>query len=395
VHIDVSQTRRDRVRILLLCEGDAETWDSWSGLTRSVVSHLRSEGHVVICGDVDVRGFDKYVTALKSFSPTRQRWWVKYHLGPAGFRSRSRRASKLAKLHASSVDVVLQIGASFQLDESCNLPFVLYCDSNIELAREGSHSGFSEAATLRDSEVAGIRAREAEVYARARHIFTISDKLRRVFVDRFNVAEDRLETVHAGPNFELGDAPEVPARNDSRSPVILFIGRAFHRKGGDVLVQAFKLVREQLPEAQLLVIGPDELPDEIRQAAGVEFLGFVDKGTEAGRTSLQRAYERATVFCLPTRFEPFGVVFLEAMYFALPCVGPNAWAVPEIISDGITGSLVPPEDPRALAATLLDLLTHPQKAAVQGLAGKKRLHDQFTWTHVARRISSTLERMFK
>ena len=107
---------------------------------------------------------------------------------------------------------------------------------------------------------------------------------------------------------------------------------------------------------------------------------------------MSEAYSSAQVFCLPTRFEPFGVVFLEAMHYELPCVGPRAWAVPEIIEDGVTGLVVAPEDPSALAAALLTLLADPLKSAAFGKAGKIRVHERFTWEHVVRRITAAMTR---
>src|SRR5690606_12176833 len=120
-------------------------------------------------------------------------------------------------------------------------------------------------------------------------------------------------------------------------PTVLFIGRQFERKGGDLLLRAFARVRRALPEAELLIIGPAEIPGD---HAGVTSLGFVSKDRPGGWEAIAEAYRRADVFCLPTRFEPFGIVFVEAMHFGVPCVGPDAWAVPEIIDDGRTGLTV-------------------------------------------------------
>jgi glycosyltransferase involved in cell wall biosynthesis len=381
------------MRILLLCEGDAETWDSWSGLSRSVVDHLRADGHTVVCGDVDVKGASKYYTAARTFSPNRTRWWVRYHLGKVGFAARSRRAASILKKFESQVDVVLQVGATFKLPETSRTPYVLYCDSNIELAKAGSQSGFSEAASLSREELEQIREREATVYRGAARILTVSDRLRDTFIDGFSIEPSKVETIYAGPNFPIDETPTVPDRSLDREPVILFIGRAFSRKGGDLLVQAFSLVRQTVADARLVIVGPSTLSDEISGLPGVEVLGFVNKDSAEGRQAILGAYRRAKVFCLPTRFEPFGVVFLEAMHYELPCVGPRAWAVPEIIEDGVTGLLVEPENARALADALVRLLTSPEEASTFGKAGKARLQERFTWTRVVRRMAASMKQV--
>ena len=381
------------MRILLLCEGDAETWDSWSGLSKSVVDHLRADGHTVICGDVDLAGIGKYWTAARTFSRDRRRWWVRYHLGPQGFAARSRRAAGILAKHRGNIDVVLQIGATFQLPKHAGVPYVLYCDSNIKLAMEGAASGYSEAVRLTDAELEQITERESRVYEGAARIFTVSERLRETFVRGFGVPADRVETILAGPNFPIGEAPRVPDRSEAGEPVILFIGRAFDRKGGDVLLDALPIVQRSIPDAKLLIVGPPELPPSAIGRPGVEVLGFVNKDTAEGRRAILDAYARAKVFCLPTRFEPFGVVFLEAMHYGLPCVGPRAWAVPEIIDDQVTGRLVTPEDPQALADALVELLSSPAKAMAFGRAGRARLEQQFTWTHVVRRMTRAIDRL--
>ena len=147
-----------------------------------------------------------------------------------------------------------------------------------------------------------------------------------------------------------------------------------------------------MPDAKLLVVGLDTLPEEFQPPPeGVEILGFLDKSTAEGRSAIFDAYERARVFCLPTQFEPFGVVYLEAMHYELPCVGPDAWAVPELIEDGRTGRLYAPARPEALAEVLVDLLTDRDRSIEMGLAGKRRLHDHFTWPLVVERMTASIE----
>ena len=378
------------MRILILCEGDAETWDSWSGSSKSLVDHLRAAGHVVTCGDADLSGGHRLFTALRNFSPDRKRWWAKYHLGELGFMARSRKATEIVRRHRD-VDFIIQIGATFRILDGDHAPLVMYCDSSIALARAGASSGFSDATALDDVELAAVQGREADVYRSAQMVYTMSERLRRSFIDDLGLSPARVHTIHAGANFPIGESPEVPPRREHRAPTVLFLGRAFHRKGGDLMLRAFKSVRERVPDARLLVVGPDQLPPEFGEAQpGVEFVGFIDKSQDDGRARLLRAYAEATVFCLPTRFEPFGVAFLEAMHYELPCIGPTMWAVPEIIDDGRTGLLVPPEDAARLADAVVELLSDPARAAAMGEAGKRRLEGHFTWPHVIERLTTSL-----
>lgn len=377
------------MRLLILAEGDAETWDSWSGISRSVVDHLRAAGHTVVCGDAELYGAARYRAALRSVAWPKRRWSVRFRLGPAGFAARSAAAQRALDAHAAQVDAVLQFGATFRVRVPAGLPLALYCDSNFEYSRDGIATGQSEAAALSPAESAGVRAREAEVYGSADLIFTLSERLRSTFVERFGIAPARVRTVLAGANFPIGAEPPVPAVRGDGPPTILFAGRAFLRKGGDRMLDAFAALRRRMPEARLIILGPEQLPGGV-VPEGVELLGYVDKSTPEGRARLFDAYARAQVFCLPTRFEAFGIVYLEAMHYELPCIGPRQWAVPEIIADGATGLLVPPEDTAALADALERLLRDPARARAMGLAGKARLRERFTWAHVVRRMTESL-----
>ena len=154
-----------------------------------------------------------------------------------------------------------------------------------------------------------------------------------------------MTTVGAGVNFDSGyDRPKV---YDGRT--ILFVGKDFVRKGGPYLLEAFDLVRRRLPEARLVIVGPRES----HERDGVHLLGRVDD-----RNRLQQLYAEATLFVMPSLFEPWGNVFTEAMAHGLPCIGTSVGGVPDIIVDGETGYLFPPGDAEAMAEKVLWHFSH-------------------------------------
>ena len=380
------------MNILMLCEGDAETRDCWSGIGKSVLDELRAQGHSVRTADVDLYGPDRWLAAGLSFSRKRDRWGAKYRLSTHGFALRSRRANAVVRSQSSRPDAVLQTGATFETNLPASIPYFLYCDSNIRMAEHGATTGHTDASCLTESELARIRRREGRVYRNAAGIFTISERLRRSFIEDFGVESGRVRAVHAGPNFDaraLASRVASPRRGD-HPPTVLFVGRQFERKGGDLLLAGFKTVRERVPGARLVIIGPEHL--EVQQE-GVEFVGFLEKDRADHRARLLDAYANADVFCLPTRFEPFGIVYLEAMYFGLPCVGTNAWAVPEMIADGVSGYTVPVGDVDALSDRLVRLLNDGALARRMGEAGRTRAEDHFTWRAVVERMTDTMERV--
>jgi len=377
------------MRILWLCEGDAESWNAWSGICKSLVDQLRSDGHVVEVEDVALAGVDKYVAAAATFSPDRHRWGTRFHLSGLPFRLRSRRADGHVAARRGRIDLIVQVGATFQVRPTHGIRYCLCCDSNIRMAQYGASTGYSDAAPLTASDLAAIEDREGRVYRGAAAIFPLSERLRRSFIDDFGIPEQRVHAVYAGPNFTARRAQAVPvAEAAPRPPTVLFVGLQFHRKGGDTLVESFRRVRMRLPNAELVLAG---VPVGYVQGPGIRCLGALDKNQPEGAAALAAAYASADVFALPTRFEPFGIAFVEAMHFGLPCVGPRAWAVPEIIADGETGFTVPVDDVDVLADRLLRLLSDRAMARRMGDAARERARCLFTWPRVVRRMLDVME----
>lgn len=376
------------MNILFLCEGNAESWDAWSGICKSIVDHLRAGGHTVETRNIDLTGADRWIAAAATVTPNRRRWGTRFHLGAAPFALRSRRASRYVAERRSTIDAIVQIGATFEVHGADGIPYFLCCDSNIRMAQYGRSTGYSDASPLSDAELAAIARREATVYRKADAIFPLSERLGRSFVDDFAIPAERVRAIYAGPNF-VSTRPAAAGSGPAATgaPTALFVGLQFHRKGGDVLVESFRRVRAQLPDAQLLLAG---VPAGFVQEPGITCLGILNKNQPAGAAALADAYASADVFVLPTRFEPFGIAFVEAMHFGLPCIGPQSWAVPEIIADGETGFTVPVDNVEALTERLVRLLGDRPLATTMGKAAQARAQRLFTWPHVVGRMTDAM-----
>ena len=138
---------------------------------------------------------------------------------------------------------------------------------------------------------------------------------------------------------------------------IIGIGRFVHKKGFDVLIQAFYQIQNENEQARLILAGsgPElEKCKNLSKSLGIDekvtFLGFVNN------ENIQDLFEKAAVFVLPSRMEAFGVVLLEAMASGVPIVATATGGIPGIITDGINGTLVPPGNPDSLAQAILLLL---------------------------------------
>ena len=372
------------MRIAIVAEGNAETRQSWSGSAFGLLSALRRAGHEVTAIDVELGGIRRTLAAALAFHPRRVTWRERFRLGNSSFRIRSRLAE--AQLRRGRFDAVIQIGATFALSARARqgAAYVVYCDSNIAQALRGRP--YSNATGLLENQVNHVLEREKGVYDSADRVWAMSDALRRSFHTDFAQPEARLATIGAGANRQ---PPEpVPVRPvPGAPPTILFIGKDHRRKGLSLLLEAFKAIRAELPEARLHIAGSNP-PDAA--GPGVHVHGFLSWSNPEHAALQQQLYAQATVFCMPSRYEPFGIVFVEAMLSALPCIGTNAWAMPEIIAAGETGWLVPDGDVAALTAALREALADPERSAAMGRAGRERALALFTWDRVAERAGRDL-----
>ena len=378
-----------RARIAMVCEGDARHPDrAFSGIPNSILIELGRLGHEIETIDCELYGWRRWLMAARLWAPNGKRWRTRFRLSPPAVRARSALAARGFASIRGRTDLVLQFGATFEPPGAGHPPYALYCDWNMALAIQETATGQSPALHLSASEAERINQRERAVYRGAAAIFTMSERLRHAFIRDYDIEPSRVLAVHAGPNIDPSQIPpRQGARPEGRPPTILFVGRDFRRKGGETLLAAFRLVRRELPSARLVIIGPEGLPPE----DGVIQLGFLRRGVPDEWQKLVSAYQEADVFCLPTRYEPFGIVVVEAMFFGLPCVASDIWAIPEMISEGVTGFTVPPEDAEGFARRLVEVLRDPALAARMGEAGRRRAAEQFTWTAAVAKMHQRIE----
>jgi glycosyltransferase involved in cell wall biosynthesis len=163
-------------------------------------------------------------------------------------------------------------------------------------------------------------------------------------------------------------------------------GRLIRQKGVDTLLNAFVKVRQAIPDAALLVVGDGDRRGELEKMA--EDLGISEAVTFAGW--VPQAYKlmpACDLIAMPSRWEGFGLVALEAMGSARPLIASRVSALPEIVVEGETGLLVPPDDPAALAGAITSVLLDRPQALQLGEAGYRRLVNSFS---VNKMIQGTL-----
>jgi phosphatidyl-myo-inositol dimannoside synthase len=183
------------------------------------------------------------------------------------------------------------------------------------------------------------------------------------------------------------------------APVVVCVSRLVARKGQDVLVAAWPRVLARHPSARLLLVGGGPAERSLRRAVAAG--GVADSVVFAGpvdAAELPAHYAAGDVFAMPCRtrragldVEGLGMVFLEAAACGRPVVAGTSGGAPEAVRAGITGHVVDPRSPAAVADTIAGLLADPDGAGAMGAAGRAWVEERWSWTTIAATFADLLE----
>lgn len=207
----------------------------------------------------------------------------------------------------------------------------------------------------------------------------------------YGVAPERVTVVGGGVNPERFHVDVDPRQFKTlfcppEEPLVLFVGRLTPIKGPQVLLEALPGLLSVLPTTRLVLAGDGPLREPLQQRA--QELGLADRVRFLGHVRgqpLAALYRAADVLVAPSLYEPLGLVALEGMVCGTPVVAAASGGLAEIVRDGETGVLVPPNDPRALTSAVARLLTDRGLAARLAAEAADRVRRCYTWAEVATR----------
>jgi glycosyltransferase involved in cell wall biosynthesis len=224
-----------------------------------------------------------------------------------------------------------------------------------------------------------------------RRFHAITGHLADVMSSRLHISRARVDVIPRGRDPDaLGiRTPERRARVrahlgiGAEDPLLLAAARHEYQKGLDLLLKAFSLVVRERPNARLLIAGRDgnqtselrRLTDQLHLADEVRFMGV--------RTDVPDLLCAADVFVLPSRWEGLGSVLLEAMALEAPIVVSDLPTTREILSDGVSAYLVPPQEPGLLARAILDVFADTPSAERRARNARTRFVDRYTIDRVS------------
>lgn len=231
----------------------------------------------------------------------------------------------------------------------------------------------------------GMQTRVAQKLPR---IVTVSSNSFEDIVEGHGVDPDRLHIVHVGvdPDHFKPVAGVAPVRGrimTTASADIAMKGLAF-------LLEALAKLRIEMPEAHLVVIGrPKPNSRATRTIAELGLNPHVEFVSGVSDDRIVELYSEAQVAVVPSLYEGFSLPAVEAMSCGVPLVASTGGALPEVVgADGETAIHVPPGDVEALIDTIGDVLRHPELRETIGSAGRKRVHDNYSWRITAERTAA-------
>ena len=229
--------------------------------------------------------------------------------------------------------------------------------------------------------------------ASAAAVVAVSDGMRADILSAYpEISPERVRVIRNGIDTdEYRPDPDTDVLErygvDLTRPYVIFVGRITRQKGVPVLLRAASGL---IPEAQLVLLaGAADTPEQLAEVTElVEGLRATRSGVfwipeMLPKPEVIQLLTHATVFAIPSVYEPLGIVNLEAMACGTAVAGSRTGGIPEVVAEGETGLLVPPGEPGPLADVLNVLLRDPGRARAMGEAGRKRAVAEFGWPAIA------------
>lgn len=260
------------------------------------------------------------------------------------------------------------------VDREDGVKHYLYCDQTwaLSLAHRTDLADYSRRAVenFEESERAALDSVE--------HVFTFGHYVRDHMITHYGLPPEKVTAVGSG----MGQIEAYDQPKDYSRPHLLFVAKhLFAAKGGNLLVRAFRIAQAQRPDLLLNIVGDPASASHVAAQPGIHFHPHLPW------RELQRLYRVSTLLVQPMLNDPWGQVYLEALLSRTPVIGLHRNGLPEIVENGRHGFLVADADPQALASTILDALSDPQRLAGMGWSGQQHVLQTYSWDAVANRIA--------
>lgn len=217
----------------------------------------------------------------------------------------------------------------------------------------------------------------------------ISNAVKEYMVNREKYEPDRITMIYNSVDlglFDSGDRNVIPRNNNF---LIGSVGRLHPSKGYDTLLKSMPQVIEKFPQVKLMIAGNGTEKDHLEKLCTQLYIS--DKVIFLGRKTpeeIRNLLREINLFVLASNWEGFGLAAVEAMASGIPVVTTKVGGLPEIVEDGRTGFLVPPDQPHTLAERIIYLLKNRNLSIEMGREGRKRVETLFSLNNMIMKLES-------
>lgn len=213
-------------------------------------------------------------------------------------------------------------------------------------------------------------------------IFTENDWTRDFLIHQRHLPEEKVINVACGINLK----PYLGEKDYCKQNLLIVLREGTEKvKGLDLLLEAFKIVKRSIPSCRLSVVGSKMGEDQ----------EGVDTYFNQPRSVTVELFKQSTLYVMPSKMEPQGVTYVEALANKSPIIGLNHFTFPEFTDYGKYGFICENESPEGLASTIINALNKPNLLADMGHRGQQYVLNRYSWNHVATKIINAMNQYDK
>jgi glycosyltransferase involved in cell wall biosynthesis len=230
-------------------------------------------------------------------------------------------------------------------------------------------------------------------FERSSHLMLASEWNKNSAIKDYGIDANKISVVPCGANMDL-----IPAKTDlnlvpSGQCRLLFLAVEWNRKGGDITLETFRLLKQKGLNPHLYIIGCVP-PHDLSVETAITVIPFLDKNNPEEFKQLQKIFFQTDFLLLPTRAECAGVVFSEASAYGIPSITTNTGGVSTYVQDGINGYALPfNAAANEYARKIEELVSHPSALQSLKLSGRKYYEEKLNWDAWGRRFAEIMEQL--
>jgi glycosyltransferase involved in cell wall biosynthesis len=373
------------LRVLFAYQHSAEDILTQSGRPYSILQQLRARAHVTNLSPLDLRIRALTRPAEIAFSAFGHRYsgdrervylrWLAWQVERAAA--------------ANACDVVFSPGSQAVSRMRSDIPIVFCADAPFG-ALVDFYEGYSSIADRYRR--CGFR-QEADAHARCAAAIYPSRWAADIAMKLHGAAPARTHVIPFGANIRAASLADIDEILDARTaaPIrVLFIGREWARKGGDLTVEACRQARRAGLDLFLHVVGVGQ--DIVPAEPWIVAHGVLRKGDAAERATLERLLFTCHVFFVPSRAEAYGMAFCEAAAWAMPSLTTAVGGIGAIVRDGVTGwTLAPDAAPSTFAEKLIEMTSDRDRYRAMAWQARREYESRLNWPAFADRLVQVFE----